>query len=231
MSIVAALKDLLRGPYKRLFPGTWAIRSWSQEGEDILIGGLLGDVDRGFYVDIGCHHPYRFSNTYRLYRRGWSGLCIDPLPGVKQAFARARPRDRVLEAAVSQAPGRLEYFMFNEAALNTFDPVLAQAQSARPGYRIERTVVRETRPLRELLAEEAVGAIDFMTIDVEGLDLEVLRSNDWQRWRPRVLIVECLAARLDALPADPIHAFLTAQGYTAVQKAGRNLIFIDGAAQ
>lgn len=230
MSPLYALKNWLRPHYKRCFPASWSIRSYSQEGEDILIGALLATTPKGYYVDIGCHHPHRFSNTYLLYKRGWSGLCIDPLPGTRRAFARARPRDVVVEAGISLECGQLRYFMFNEAALNTFDPELAKIQAARTGFHIVRTITCPTRSLRTLLEEQGVGQIDFMTVDVEGFDLVVLRSNDWTRWRPRVLIVECLDARLDQISEDPIHAFLIEQGYLAVQKIGRNIIFVEGQA-
>lgn len=228
MNPLAALKNLLRPLYKRFFPASWSVRSYSQEGEDILIGALLATTSKGYYVDIGCHHPHRFSNTYLLYKRGWSGLCIDPLPGTRRAFAQARPRDVVVEVGISLELGKLNYFMFNEAALNTFDPELAHVQAMRTGFHIERTITCPTRPLRTLLEEQGVGQIDFMTIDVEGLDLEVLSSNDWTRWRPRVLIAESLDVHLNRISEDPIHAFMTAQGYLAVQKVGRNIIFVEG---
>ncbi|MFC0588683.1 FkbM family methyltransferase [Novosphingobium aquiterrae] len=226
MSVMDAVRRVLRPYYKAAFPASWAVRSYSQEGEDILIGPLLEHIQAGFYVDVGCHHPYRFSNTYRLYRRGWSGLCIDPLPGVTEAFARARPRDVVVAAGISQEPGELEYVMFNEPALNTFDPALAEAQSARPAYHVIQRKKVATLPLRDVLARHGVGQIDFMTVDVEGLDLQVLASNDWQRWRPRLVLAESLSARLDTIFDDPLYRFMVVQGYAGVQKIGRNILFL-----
>lgn len=228
MSLWDRARFFARPLYKRLFPHTWAVRSFSQEGEDILIEGLFSDLAQGCYVDVGCHHPYRFSNTYRLYRKGWSGLCIDPLPGTCEAFTRSRPRDTVVEVGVSLEPGELEYFMFNEPALNTFDEELAQEQAQRDGYHVERRILCVTRPLRQLLSESGLGRVDFLTIDVEGMDLEVLQSNDWQRWRPRVVLVECLAASLDEIGRDPVYRFMRGIGYSAMHKPGRSIIYVDG---
>lgn len=226
MKPLRPLFHLLRPYYKSMFPTSWAVRSYSQEGEDILIGPLLEDIATGFYVDVGCHHPYRFSNTYRLYLRGWQGLCIDPLPGVRQAFAKARPRDIVVTAGIASEPGELEYVMFNEPALNTFDVDLAETQSQRPGYRIVERRRIETLPLRTVLAAQKVERFDFMTIDVEGFDLQVLESNDWDRWRPRLVLAESLSAKLDAILDDPIYRFMVGQGYVGIQKIGRNILFL-----
>ena len=84
----------------------------SQNGEDVMIRGLFAGQRYGFFVDVGAHHPFRFSNTYLLYRAGWSGLNIDALPGTKRLFDRYRPRDITIEAGVATAEGVLEYWSF-----------------------------------------------------------------------------------------------------------------------
>ena len=79
-------------------------KSFSQEAEDLVAGKLLGNIKNSIYVDVGCHDPRRFSNTHFFYLLGWSGLCIDPLPGTKNKFNTIRRRDIVLEVGVSLAP-------------------------------------------------------------------------------------------------------------------------------
>jgi hypothetical protein len=88
---------------------TYARESYSQEGEDMLLERFLEHRHSGFYVDVGAHHPRRFSNTYRLYRRGWRGLNIDANPGSMALFRHVRPRDINIEAAVSSVPQQLTY--------------------------------------------------------------------------------------------------------------------------
>ena len=227
MSARTRLRTFASDVRKLVYPPAWGKKSYSQEGEDLLVGELLARIHKGFYVDVGCHHPHRFSNTYRLYRRGWSGLCIDPLPGVKRAFARHRRRDVVVEVGISAAQGQLEYIMFNEPALNSFDPDTARSYEQMDDYCIERRVQVPTLPLREVLASSRVGKIDFMTIDVEGFDLEVIDSNDWTRWRPSVLVVECHARRIEDVLDNPIYQRMQLLGYEAVQKTLRNVIFLD----
>ncbi|MDP2143185.1 MAG: FkbM family methyltransferase [Gallionella sp.] len=165
--------------------------SYAQEGEDLLLQRIFAGVKQGFYVDVGAHHPLRFSNTYLLYRRGWRGVNIDAMPGSMDSFGRLRPSDINVESAVALEDARLTYFVFKEKALNTFDENLAE-QYTKSGLAIVSRLEVRARPLADLLSEHlpAGQSIDLLTVDVEGLDLDVLKSNDWQRFRPRVLIVE-----------------------------------------
>lgn len=203
-------------------------RSYSQEGEDLAIDRLIGGSEKGFYVEVGCHHPYRFSNTYLFYRRGWRGLCIDPLPGTRILFARHRPRDIVVEMGVAERAGTLSYYMFNEPALNTFDERTARERDGQTGYRIEKVVPVITAPLAAILATHAAGErIDFMSVDVEGLDLQVLQSNDWSKYRPRVVVAELLKAGAVSLESDPVSAFLISLGYRPHAKTGHSVIFME----
>jgi hypothetical protein len=93
--------------------------SYSQEGEDRILLAWLSEIEAGFYVDVGAHHPKRFSNTALLYDRGWHGLNVDPMPGTKVLFNRARPRDITVEVAVGGGAGQTEYYLFDDPALNS----------------------------------------------------------------------------------------------------------------
>jgi hypothetical protein len=96
--------------------------SYAQEGEVLILARILGSMKTttGFFVDIGAHHPVRFSNTFYFYRRGWSGINVDALPGTRKLFRRMRPRDTTIECGVGLEESKLKYFSFNEPALNTF---------------------------------------------------------------------------------------------------------------
>ena len=208
-----------------LFPARWGRLSFSQEGEDLLLEDLFSDQQCGRYVDIGSHHPYRFSNTYRFYRKGWSGLCVDPLPGTARKFSRARPRDIVEEVGISREGAKLTYYMLSDPALNTFDKDVAEYWSGQGKYRIIGKIEVQTFTLAELLSKVALPRIDFMSVDVEGLDLEVLSSNDWHRFRPRIIVAESLDTDLIAVASDPVVAYLAEQGYRPLFKTGRNVFF------
>lgn len=201
-------------------------RSYSQEGEDLAVDRLLEEKKKGFYVDIGCHHPQRFSNTYLFYKKGWQGICIDPLPNINISFSKARPRDMVLNMGVGLNKGTLKYFMFNEPALNTFDEKLAHIRTKNSSYRIIKTIYVETDSLKSILDRQNIDKkIDLMSIDVEGLDLEVLKSNDWTKYRPTVIIAESLSSSLDNIALDDVYIYLKHQGYSLYAKTGNSLIF------
>lgn len=86
--------------------------TFSQNGEDIMLANMFSRSRKGFFIDVGAHHPFRFSNTYLLYRQGWAGINIDALPGAKKLFEHYRPRDITIEMGVSDVPGSLTYWSF-----------------------------------------------------------------------------------------------------------------------
>lgn len=87
----------------------------------MILRRIFENVENGFYVDVGAHHPKRFSNTFYFYKKGWSGINIDAMPGSMSLFNKIRPRDINIEAAVSNEKEEVIFYIFNEVALNTFE--------------------------------------------------------------------------------------------------------------
>jgi FkbM family methyltransferase len=204
--------------------------SFSQEGEDIMLKRIIGEKSQGFYIDVGAHHPYRFSNTFIFYEKGWKGLNIDALPGTKELFDRERPRDINLEVGVSQSGSDLTYYMFNEPALNTFDVEESKKKdgSCEGQYFIENEKTIKTEPLSSIFDRHLSEGqeIDFMTVDVEGLDLEVLKSNDWKRYRPQILLVEELDSDLqNVFTNSEVYQFLKAHNYRLIAKLVKTSVY------
>jgi FkbM family methyltransferase len=205
-----------------------ARKSYSQEGEDLILERLFEGQKAGFYIDVGAHHPTRFSNTYRFYGRGWHGINIEPNPEALELFRRRRKRDINLGCGVADCEGQLVYFMFNEPALNSFDQALSEGREDGR-YKI---LDRKRVPVKRLSAilEDFMPAqvqIDFMSIDVEGYDLQVLKSNDWSRFRPACLLVESVGFDLGNPKADPIHIFLEGKEYALFAKTFNTLFYRD----
>ena len=202
--------------------------SFSQEGEDICLLELLHGKSPGFFVDVGAHHPQRFSNTYTLYLRGWRGLNIDPLPGSAEQFRRVRPGDISIEVGVAMERARLTYHQFDEPALNTFSPKLAAQRESEVGVRSCGTREIDTVPLVELLNTylPKEKRFDVLNVDVEGLDLEVLQSNDWRIYRPRFVLVEDLGSVLRRNPRDSsVVSFMNQRDYELIAVGRRTLFF------
>jgi FkbM family methyltransferase len=179
---------------------------------------------------VGAHHPQRYSNTHAFHLRGWRGINIDPLPGFKAAFDRERPNDINLNLGIAEQAGELTYTLFNDPALNTFDTELARSREGVNGFRIVDTKVVPVLPLREVFDKHLLSGttIGFLSVDVEGFDLQVLRSNDWNRYRPEVVVSELDGADIVGdFSSSPIAAYLKEVGYRPMSKLFRSVIFVD----
>lgn len=232
LSAKTAVKNGLRALLERVAPSIVAPAGqqecYSQEGEDLVAARLFDEKPDGFYADIGAHHPIRHSNTYLLYRRGWRGINVDATPGSMTEFRRLRPRDINVECLVASDPSPQRFYVFNEPALNTASSVVARERpSENARYHVTREVELRPRTLASLLDEflPAGKTIDLMSVDVEGLDLDVLRSNDWQRYRPVLLLVEVLQTELSDLDRHEIAQFLRGWNYRPIAKLYNTVVF------
>lgn len=202
--------------------------SWSQYGEDAHVRshfrnkhwskqGGFRPMQKGFYVDVGCCHPIRLSNTLWFYKAGWRGINIDPTPGVKELFDKWRKRDINLGLAVSNQNGRLTFY--TEGGRNSvYNTASAEQARALVQQGLIKNLVEVQVPCATLASvlEKHLPpgtAIDFMSVDAEGHDLQVLQSNDWQRFRPEVLLVEAHTDTLANLLDSELVRYITAQGY------------------
>ena len=201
--------------------------SYSQEGEDRVLSRFLEGRKAGFYVDVGAHHPIRFSNTFLFYERGWRGINIEPSPNAIGQFNRKRRRDINVEKGVGETPEELTYYMFDDPALNTFDKALMQERETQTPYRVVGTTRVMVERLETLLRENLPQGqmIDFMSVDVEGFDLQVLHSNDWRRYRPEFVLVEALDFKLDSASQHPVHIFMSGIGYELAAKTLNTLFY------
>ncbi|WP_218079623.1 FkbM family methyltransferase [Anthocerotibacter panamensis] len=204
----------------------FSVKSYAQEGEDIILKRVFDGFSSGFYIDVGAHHPRRFSNTYLFYKKGWSGINIDAMPGSMKRFNRQRPRDINLEIAIAREMKSMTYYIFNEPALNSFDRDLS-LQRENEKYRIVETRDIVTQRLHDVLIKYLPKnqKINFLSIDVEGLDLEVLMSNDWQKFRPAYVLVESLNIIFNEIRSNPTFELMQMNGYELYAKTGNTLIY------
>jgi FkbM family methyltransferase len=212
----------------------WALRSWSQEGEDQILRRIFERKKNGFYLDIGAHHPKRFSNTFLFYKRGWRGINIDAMPGSMRAFQKTRPRDINLELGIGEEQSTLDYYVFNEPALNSFSRELSEERhAADSAYLINEVIKVNVLPLSELLKQylPAGQNIDFMSVDVEGLDLQVLKSNDWEKNRPSYVLSEVLGSSLHEIDKSEIGQFMCDNGYDLYAKTMNTVFFKDSSSE
>ena len=195
---------------------------YSQFAEDVSILRQFPSNYRGFYVDVGCFHPVKYSNTYALYKRGWEGINVD-IDAIKiEGFNLLRKRDVNVACAVSDQSGEVEYYSAGFFSLiNTLEKDFTGAGT---GYKPKRTAVRR---LDEIIAGTRFSGrpIDLLTVDVESHDLKVLASLDFERYRPKVVVVETHVTSLDDLLREDLYRFLDSHGYALSNWCGLSVIF------
>jgi FkbM family methyltransferase len=164
--------------------------SYAQNAEDIVLWRALGRRDSpGTYVDIGANHPTGDSVTRLFYERGWRGVNVEPQPVLHRALVEERPEDVNLNVGVSDARGTLVLHLVPGAdGLSTMNPDLLNMyrEQGRGIEDIEVPVVT----LSEIVGEHVHGDVDFLKVDVEGHEREVLLGADWSAFRPRVIVIE-----------------------------------------
>jgi len=206
---------------------TFYAKSYSQEGEDIILTRLLGEKKEGFYIDVGAHHPKRYSNTFLFYKRGWRGINIEARPGSIKFFDKIRPRDINVEVPINSEDKILKYYMFNEPALNGFSKELTTSRIGLKDYKIIKEIDLHTKTLKEVLNSNMIENqhIDFMTIDVEGLDYDVLLSNDWTKYKPSIILIEDVGFDLQSMESSKVYNYLIGKGYSLIVKIFNTLFF------
>lgn len=187
------------------------MQSYSQFGEDILLWEHFHGKQNGFFVEIGANHPTLFSQTWFFERQGWSGILVEPLAAKCQLLRSARPRSKVVQAAIGAPKQR------GPAKLN-----VAAEDDMLSGLRVDRDVIVsgveevEVRTLDDVLIEAGNPKIDLLSIDVEGLELDVLRGFNIEQSQPKVVLVE------DHLQQLSLHRHIIRRVYRLVKRTGCN---------
>lgn len=215
----------VRAAYRAFFSPAKPQASYSQYGEDLLIKLALPEPKaKGFYVDVGCHHPRRGSNTYGLYRKGWHGLLIDLEEEKVLACRLRRRRDKAVVAAVSDQEREVSIYSPGEFSTNA--TIALSSVSSPHGYRpIGRL---HTTTLTDLLDKyQAPRDFALLSVDVEGADHEVIKGLDFDRYTPRVICVENWESTrgIEAVLASAMHRLLVEKRYCLTGWAGLSTIY------
>lgn len=212
--------------------------SHSQVGEDLQIAYFLGRSEGVTYIDVGCLWPVRLSNTYYFYERGGHGLCIDPNPTLAGEWHEARPRDVFLNAGIGAEPAQLSYHTFGNPVFNTFSQsranLVRRKAAGRKGRESTGLVTVEAITLdqaveRSAFVERCDGELDFLSIDVEGLEEEVLAGFGFEELRPKVIVTEFIRRRGDSRRPEesPVAERLLALDYELRGYTGHDMYFAD----
>jgi len=193
---------------------------YAQQCEDLIIDELLDHQRVGTYIDIGANDPVFLSNTKRFYDRGWHGINVEPNPHLYRKIVEARPRDLNMNIGIGNYGNRVPFYIYEPHQLSSFIPMTGIMNRLRNRHtKLKAVVSLRVRPLSDL--PHFSHEIDFMSVDVEGNEIEVLKTNDWEERRPKLLIVEITYNERDILK------YIDSIGYDLVFKNAINGIFID----
>lgn len=218
------LKESLKIVYRFIFRGA---KSYSQLGEDLIVSFFLPGLKKGSYVDIGANNPVYLNNTYLFYKKGWSGLCIEPNSLECKLIRQVRPRDQVLNIGLGAKAGEMDFYILNPDTLSTFSSSEAERMKGL-GHKIAEVRKVPVKTLAQVL-EEFNRPVDLLTIDTEGMDLEILKSNNWEKYRPKIIIAETIdyhgnrGERTNKLYDE----FLSQQGYIKLADTHINGIYAE----
>jgi FkbM family methyltransferase len=201
--------------------------SYAQNFEDVMLARVFRDRTDGFYVDVGAGDPVNMSVTKWFYDLGWRGINIEPNPTLHARLTTERTRDINLDCAAGAFAGEAQYFQLPVNELSSCDPrVRARAEAAG-----EPITVRAVRvmPLTEILDRHCGGgSIDFLKIDVEGWERQVLSGLDWRRYRPTVVVVEATLPNTRVASHAEWEELLIGSGYRHVHFDGLSRFYIPG---
>lgn len=225
------LKAVKRG-IKSIIPFRYRNASYSLEGEDLILLRLFQGRREGFYVDVGALHPQRFSNTYLLSKLGWKGCNIEPNSDLLSNFKRQRPHDINLNVGVSDKPGAIDYYIFEEPAINTFDQATALHKEKSLGYKflgVKQIEVDRLDNIFSTIKQNKRGKlkIDLLNIDVENHEWEVINSNNWTEFRPEIICIEIHVNSVEELMRNKSYQFLNQLRYELVAKTPMTCFFKD----
>ncbi|MAJ22893.1 MAG: hypothetical protein CBC24_03500 [Candidatus Pelagibacter sp. TMED64] len=202
-------------------------KSFSQQGEDLFIDSFFKNKTHGFYVDIGCYHPFKYSNTFLLYQKKWSGINIDLNQVSIDLFNIARPNDTNICAAISNKHETVDlYFHHDLSAINSINKTFST-------YAVEN-LSKEKRLIKKISTMtfensikniKKLNKIDFLNIDVEGSDAEVLESFNLKKYNPTLVCIEMQTIEALSDNNKKCLKILEENNYKLLEKKGVSYIF------
>ena len=206
-------------------------KSYSQSGEDIIVERILSLMSMGepSYLDIGAHDPMIYNNTYLFYEKGSSGVNVEPDPEYFLKLESQRPRDVNLNVGVGSHGGTFNYYVMTSRSLNTFSEAEAKRYESYGKQKVEQVVNVEVVNVNQILREHFESEPNFVSLDVEGLEMEILKSFDFEASRPEVFCIETLMYTEDNTEVKVIDIieYMKEMDYIVHSDTYINTIFVD----
>jgi FkbM family methyltransferase len=205
--------------------------SFSQAGEDLIVRFFFQfrQIAEITYLDVGANEPVSLNNTYYFYIRGYRGVLVEPNRTLCQRIREKRPGDTVLEAGIGvTAEKEADYYIMSHHSWNTFSREEAehQVKESQGKIQIKEIIKMPLLDINDVMERYFQKAPTFLSVDTEGLDLAILKSIDYSRFRPKVICAETLVSSTTRTRAE-IPAFMTTQDYVVRGGSFVNTVFVD----
>ena len=234
INIEVKINSLLERSQDEAWPGhadqAFGSLTYAQHGEDLIflnIFYLIG-IRQPSYIDVGAYHPLNISNTALLYKKGCRGINIEANPNLIGEFLVQRPEDVNLNIGIGPEPGRFKFYCIDQwSGRNTFDKLVAEEfVSLHPQFQIQQVIDIDVTTLNEVVERYASGKFpNLLTIDVEGLDYEILAATQFEKSRPEIICTETLSGG-DHEDAVRFAHLLGSKGYRQYFRTLGNSIFV-----
>ena len=206
--------------------------SYSQAGEDAVLNNLFKDYGKRdiTYLDLGTNHPMRGNNTYKFYLKGSTGVCVEADATLVDSIKKERPKDKVIHAGVSVSDtSTADFYIFDRPAYNTFEKEEADARIAQGVLKLMRVDRVPLITVNKLIGENFSLYPDLISIDIEGLDLEVLKTLDFDKYPvPAICAETCTYSTNHVRPKDTsIIEFMLSKDYKVYADTYINTIFVN----
>lgn len=214
------------------FTNRYKKTSYSQCGEDLIVDFLLYSlkIEHPTYLDIGAHHPVFLNNTYLFYQKKMHGVCIEPDPESFAKIRNARPRDICLNIGIGVDNQDLaDFYILTSRSLNTFSKETAEAYVNEGNQKIERVIKVPLFSVNDIIKTHLKTGPSFISLDAGGLDLQIIRSFDFDQSRPEIFCIETLSysSKNQEVKNTEIISLMERAGYLNYADTYINTIFVD----
>src|SRR5579859_2677837 len=206
--------------------------SYAQCGEDLIVQFILDalSISKPSYLDIGAHHPVKFSNTFLFYKNGSQGVCVEPNPVLYARFKLKRPRDICLNVGIGISNiDYADFHILTTDTLSSFSKDTVEQYLSFRNQKVEKIVRVPLLPINDILRTYFERCPDFVSLDTEGLDFDILKNTDFGTFRPKVFCVETINYTEDKSEkkSTDIIEWMNRQGFKLFADTYINTIFVD----
>ena len=222
--------------FKKIYYQKYTKRSYAISNVDLIIDRLFSNVDRGYYIDVGCNHPIKYNNTYLLHKRGWSGINIDLDKTSIDQFNKLRKNDHNVQALVGSFDDEEKeiYFYHERSAINTLSKKLAEKRSTKPREIIKKNTISLNKIIENSRYKNK--KINVMSIDIENHEYEVLKNFSFNKYKVDVIVtelhditeknLEIYNQSIDFVISTNLYKLLIHNNYKLINWVNSDLIFV-----